>query len=64
MFIVENRHIKSRNEAELLGIAIYHRLAFTKHINNFYNTTSKTFENLTRIKRFLSQEQTKRLSEA
>ena len=57
--------MKSNNEAKLLGITIYHRLAFKKHINNLRNTTSKTFENFDKNKEFfLSQEQTKRISEA
>ena len=48
--MVENKHIKSSNEAKLLGITIYHRLAFTKHINNLCNTTSKRFKNFDKNK--------------
>ena len=48
--MVENKHIKNNNEVKLLGITIYHRLAFTKHINNLCNTTSKTFENFDKNK--------------
>ena len=32
-FIVENKPIKSTNEVKLLGIAIDHKLTFTKHIS-------------------------------
>ena len=37
--------------------------AFTKHINNLCNTASKRLRTLTRIRKFLFQEQTKCLSE-
>ena len=63
-FIVENKHIKSTNEVKLLGIIIDHKLTFTKHISNLCNKQVKRLRALTRIRKLLSQEQTKRLSEA
>ena len=63
-FIVENKHIKSTNEVKLMGIIINHKLTFTKHINNLCITASNHLRALTRIRKFLSQEQTKRLSES
>ena len=42
--------MKSNNEVKLMGITIYHRLDFTKHINNLCNITSKTFENFDKNK--------------
>ena len=50
IFMVENKHIKSSNEVKLLGITIYHRLAFIKYINNLCNTINKTFENFDKNK--------------
>ena len=50
IFIVENKHIKSNNEAKILRITIYHKLLFTKHINTLCNTASKTFENFDKNK--------------
>ena len=64
IFIVENKHIKNTNEVKLLGITIDHKLTFTKHINNLCTTTSNRLRALTRVRKFLSKEQTKRLSEA
>ena len=49
IFMVENKH-KSSNEVKLLGITIYHRLAFIKYINNLCNTINKTFENFDKNK--------------
>ena len=64
IFIAENKHIKNNNEVKLLGITIDHKLTCTKYINNLCNTASKTFRTLRKIRKFLSREQTKRLSEA
>ena len=50
IFIVENKHIKSNNEVKILGITTYHKLAFTKDINNLCNTTCKTFEDFDKNK--------------
>ena len=62
-FIVENKHIKSTNKVKLLGIIIDHKLTFTKHINYAIQQV-KCMRALTRIRTFLSQVQTKGLSEA
>ena len=64
MFIVEIKHIKSTKEVKLVGIPIDYKLAFTKHINNLCNPASNHLRALTRTRNCLSQEQTKRLSEA
>ena len=48
--MVENKHIKSSHEVKRLRITIYHRLAFTKYINNLCNTINKTFENFDKNK--------------
>ena len=61
-FMVEN--IKSNNEVKHLRITIDHKVNFTKHINNLCNTESNFLRALTSKRKFLSQEQTKRLSEA
>ena len=64
IFLVEHKHIKSTNEVKPLVITIDHKLTLTKHINNLCNTASKRLRAWTRTRKFLSQEQTKRLSEA
>ena len=63
-FIVENKHIKSTNKVILLRITIGHKPTFTKRMNYFCNTASNRLRALTRIRKFLPQEQTNRLSEA
>ena len=63
-FIVENKHIESTNKAKLLRITVDQKLTFTKHINNLCNTASNHLRALTRVTKYLSQEQTKCLSEA
>ena len=63
-FLMKNEHTKSTNEVKLLEITIDHKLTFTKHINNLCITASNRLRALTRIRKFLSKEQTKRLSEA
>ena len=60
--MVEN--IKSNNEVKHLRITIDYKVNFTKHINNLCNTESNFLRALTSKRKFLSQEQTKRLSEA
>ena len=55
-FTVENKEIKRTNEVDLLGIFIDHKLTFTKHISNLYNTASKTFESFDKNKKiFISR---------
>ena len=59
-----NRKVKSRSKVQLLGITIDDKLSFTMHIENFCSTASNCFRALARIRKFISFEQAKRLSEA
>ena len=61
-FIVQDKHINRTNEGKLLGITTDNKLTFTKHLNNLRNTASNCLRALARIRKFVSQEQTKRLS--
>ena len=61
-FTVQN--IKRTTEGKLLEITTDYKLTFTNQLNNLCNTTSNRLRTLTRIRKYLSQEQTKRLSEA
>ena len=61
-FIVQDKHINRTNEGKLLGITTDNKLTFTKHLNNLRNTASNRLRALARIRKFVSQEQTKRLS--
>ena len=63
-FMIENRSLKSRSEVKLLGIAIDDKLSFSTHIKNLCSTASSCLLVLTRIRKFLSFEQAKRVSEA
>ena len=63
-FAIENKQIKSKREVKLLGITIDEKLIFTKHIANICSLENNRLRALTRIRRFLSTEQTKYLSEA
>ena len=49
---------------KLLGITIDEKLTFTKHIANICSLANNRLRALTRIRRYLSTEQTKYLSEA
>ena len=49
---------------KLLGITIDEKLTFTKHIANICSLANNRLRALTRIRRYLSKEQTKYLSEA
>ena len=49
---------------KLLGISINGKLNFTKHIANICSLANNRLRVLTRIRRFLSTEETKYLSEA
>ena len=62
-FAIENKQIKWKREVKLLRITIDEKLTFTKHIANICNLANNRLKALTRIKRFLSTEQTKYLSE-
>ena len=63
-FAIENKQIKCKTEVKLLGITIDEKLTFTKHIANICSLANKRLRALTRIRGFLSMEQTKYLSEA
>ena len=63
-FAIENKQIKCKREVKLLGITIDEKLTFTKHIANICSLANNRLRALTRIRRYLSKEQTKYLSEA
>ena len=63
-FAIENKQIKCKREVKLLGITIDEKLTFTKHIANICSLANNRLRALTRIRRYLSTEQTKYLSEA
>ena len=63
-FVIENKRVKSRSDVKLLGITIDDKLLFTTHIENFWSTASNRLRALARIRKFISFEQAKRLSEA
>ena len=60
----ENKRVKSRSEVKLLGITIGDKLSLTTHIENICSTASNRSRSLARIRKFISFEQAKRLSEA
>ena len=62
-FAIENYQIKCKREVKLLGITIDEKLTFTKHIASTCNLVNNRLRALTRIRRYLSKEQTKYLSE-
>ena len=59
----ETKRVKSRSEVKLIGITI-DKLSLTKHIENLCSTASNRLRALARIRKFISFEQAKRLSEA
>ena len=63
-FAIENKQIKCKREVKHLGITIDEKLIFTKHIANICSLANNRLRALTRIRRYLSKEQTKYLSEA
>ena len=63
-FAIENKQIKCKGEVKLLGITIDEKLIFTKHIANICSLANNRLRALTRIRRYLSKEQTKHLPEA
>ena len=63
-FMIENKRVKSRSEVKLLGITIDDKLSFTTHIENLCSAASNCSLALARIRKFISFEQAKRLSEA
>ena len=62
-FAVENKQIKWKREVKLLGITIDEKRTFTRHIANICSLANNRLRALTRIRRFLSTEQAKYLSE-
>ena len=63
-FAIENKQIKCKREVKPLGITIDEKLTFTRHIANICSLVNNRLRALTRIRRFLSTEQAKYLSEA
>ena len=63
-FAIENKKIKCKREVKLLEITIDKKLTSTKHFANICSLANNRLRALTRIRRFLSTEQAKYLSEA
>ena len=63
-FMIEIKRVKYRSEVKLLGITIDDKLSFTAHIENLCSTASNRLRALERIRKFISFEQAKDLSEA
>ena len=63
-FMIENKRVKSRSEVKLLAITIDNKLSFTIHIENLCSTASNRFRELAKIRKFISFEQAKCLSQA
>ena len=61
-FTIEKMQIKCKREAKLLGITIDEKLTFTKHIANICSLANNRLRALSRIRGFLSMEETKYLS--
>ena len=61
--MIETKRVKSRSEVKLLGITI-DKLSFTTHIETVCSTASNRLRALARIRKFISFEQAKRLSQA
>ena len=62
--MIENKRVKSRSQVKLLGITIDDKLSFTTHIENVCSTASNRLGGLARIRKFITFEEAKRLSEA
>ena len=58
-FTAENNQLKCKNEVKLLGITMAEKLTLTKHIANICRLENNRLRASTRIRRFLSMEQTK-----
>ena len=64
-FMKENKRVKSRSEGKLLAITIGDKLFFATHIENLLSrAASNHLQAVARIRKFLSLEQAKLLSEA
>ena len=64
IFMIENKRVKSRGEVKLLRITIEDKLCFTIHIENLCSIASNCLRALAIIRKFLTFEQAKSLSEA
>ena len=62
--IIENKRENIKREVKLPGIMIEDKLSFNKHINNLHNIASNCLRALTKVRKYLSTEQAKRLSVA
>ena len=62
--IKENKGVNSQKVLKLIGITIANKLSSKKHISNLWNITSNHFRALMRIRKHLSTERLKLLSEA
>ena len=58
-FAIENNQIQCKNEVKLLGITMDEKLTLTEHIANICSLENYRLRASTRIRRFLSMEQTK-----
>ena len=63
-FAIESKQIKCKREVKLLGITVDEKITFTKRITNRCRLAHNRLRTLTKIRRFLSTEQTRYLSEA
>ena len=63
-FVIENKRVKSRSDVKLLGITIDDKLLFTTHIENLCSTESNRFRALASIRKFISFDPAKRLSQS
>ena len=63
-FAIKNKQINCKKEEKLLGITIDEKLTFTRRITNICSLANNRLRALTRIRRFLSTEKAKYLSEA
>ena len=62
-FKVQNKHVKNTNELKNWELPLTTNLLL-QNTNNLCNTPSNRLRALTKIRKFLSQKQTTRLSEA
>ena len=58
-FLVENKRMESSNEVKLLVITTDNERTSKKHINDLCNIATNCLRALTKISKFLSQEQVK-----
>ena len=63
-FNVENKVLQATSQVKLLGILIDDKLTFSNHIKTLSTTVSNRLRALSRIRKYISVEQAKRLSDA